>query len=382
MQTAQTHFTATELILTVALELASNSWKVAVQDGLHAKASVHTVNAKEPLERLRQVLDVVVRMQEKWGMPACVRTVFMYEAGQDGFWIARALIERGFEVHVVNPSSIPVEKQARRAKTDRLDAIMLVERLRSWLRGEISKMHMVHIPSPEAEAQRHLSRDRGELQKEVCQHLDRIRKLLKTKGVWLELNDVQLEQLVNNQVRCYDGTLLPEEMVSRFRREVERLTLVKQQLAELDKSIEQQLPELVRERIATLQRLKAIGPIGARRLILELFWRQFQNRRQVGACVGLCPMPYDSGLSRQDQGISKAGAAKVRALLIELAWGWLRHQPQSELAAWFKRRTQSTGQNKRMRRVAIVAVARKLVISLWQYLEHGVMPAGAMLKAS
>lgn len=382
MQTAQTHFTSMELILAVSLELASNSWKLAIQDGQHAKPSVHTVNAKEPLARLLQVLDAVTRMRDKWELPGNVRVVFMYEAGQDGFWIARALIERGFEVHVVNPSSVPVEKQARRAKTDRLDAIMLVDRLRSWLRGEISKMHMVRIPSPEAEAQRHLSRDRGELQKEVGQHLDRIRKLLKTQGVWQELNDAQLEQLVSNQVRCYDGALLPQEMISRFQREVERLRLVKQQLAELDKSMEQQLPEPVRERIATLQRLKAVGPISSRRLVLELFWRQFQNRRQVGACVGLCPMPYDSGVSRQDQGISKAGAAKVRALLIELAWGWLRHQPQSELAAWFKRRTQSTGQNKRMRRIAIVAVARKLVISLWQYLEHGVMPAGASLKAS
>lgn len=381
MQTAHVHFTTMELILAVSLELASNSWKLAMQDGQHPKPSVHTVNAKEPLARLLQVLDAVTRLRDKWELPENVRIVFMYEAGQDGFWIARELIKRGFEVHVVNPSSIPVEQQARRAKTDRLDAIMLVDRLRSWLRGEISQMHMVHIPSLEAEAQRHLSRDRGELQKEVGQHMDRIRKLLKTNGVWLELKDANLEQLVNNQVRCYDGTLLPEEMISRFQREVERLKLVKRQLAELDKNMEQQLPEPVRERIATLQRLKALGPVSARRLVLELFWRQFQNRRQVGACVGLCPMPYDSGKSRQDQGISKAGAAKVRALLIELAWGWLRYQPQSELAAWFKRRTQSTGQNKRMRRIAIVAVARKLTIALWQYLEHGAMPAGAMLKA-
>ncbi|MRV76861.1 IS110 family transposase [Duganella sp. FT92W] len=381
MQTAQTHFTSIELILAVALELASNSWKVAIQDGQRAKASVHTVSAKEPLERLLQVLDAVSRMREKWGLPENIRIVFMYEAGQDGFWIARALTDRGFEAHVVNPSGIPVEKQAKRAKTDRLDAIMLVERLRSWLRGELSKMHMVHIPSPEAEAQRHLIRDRGELQKEINQHLDRIRKLLRTQGTWLQVNDSELEKLVTNQVRCYDGALLPAEMLSRFQREVERLKLARRQFDELNETIEQQLPEPVRERIATLQRLKAVGPVSARRLVLELFWRHFQNRKQVGACVGLCPMPYDSGKSKQDQGISKAGAAKVRALLIELAWGWLRHQPQSELATWFKHRTLGTGQNKRMRRVAIVAVARKLTIALWQYLEHGAIPAGAMLKA-
>jgi transposase len=188
--------------------------------------------------------------------------------------------------------------------------------------------------------------------------------------------------LVNNKVRGYDGTLLPAEMLGRFQREVERLMLARRQFDELNGNMEQQLPEPVKERIETLQRLKAVGPVSARRLVLELFWRHFQNRKQVGACVGLCPMPHDSGQSKQDQGISKAGAAKVRALLIELAWGWLRHQPQSELAAWFKRRTASTGQNKRMRRVAIVAVARKLTIALWQYLEHGAIPAGAMLKAN
>jgi transposase len=382
MQTAQTHFTAIELILTVALELASNSWKLAIQDGQHAKASLYTVRGQDPLERLLQVIDAVGRIRDKWGLPEQVRIVFMYEAGQDGFWIARALKERGFEVYVVNPSSIPVEKQAKRAKTDRLDAIMLVERLRSWLRGEISSMHMVHIPSPEAEAQRHLVRDRGELQKEINQHLDRIRKLLRTQGIWLQLTDTELEHLVNNKVRGYDGTLLPAEMLGRFQREVERLMLARRQFDELNGNMEQQLPEPVKERIETLQRLKAVGPVSARRLVLELFWRHFQNRKQVGACVGLCPMPHDSGQSKQDQGISKAGAAKVRALLIELAWGWLRHQPQSELAAWFKRRTASTGQNKRMRRVAIVAVARKLTIALWQYLEHGAIPAGAMLKAN
>lgn len=382
MQTAQVHFTSIEVFLAVALELASNSWKVAVQDGQHGKPSVYVVSAADPLERLMQVLTAVARTREKWGLPVDVRIVFLYEAGQDGFWIVRALRDRGFDAHVVNPSSVPVDRQARRAKTDRLDAIMLVELLLSWLRGEKSKMQMVRIPDPEAEAQRHLIRDRGELLKEVCQHRDRIRKLLRTMGAWQELNDDQLEQLANNQVRCYDGSLLPAQLLSRFQREMERMRLAKEQLSELEKTLEQQLSAPVQERIAALQRLKAVGPVSARRLVLELFWRQFQNRRQVGACVGLCPMPYDSGESRKDQGISKAGAGKVRALLIELAWCWLRHQPQSSLAAWFRQRTSSSSQNKRMRRIAIVAVARRLVIALWQYLEHGVIPAGAMLKAS
>lgn len=381
MQTARVNFTSVELILAIALELSCNSWKLAIQDGQRGKPSVHTVKAETPLERLREVLTVVTRTREKWGLPENVRIVFMYEAGQDGFWIGRELIARGFEAHVVNPSSVPVDRKAKRAKTDRLDAIMLVEHLRIWLLGETSRLQMVHVPTAEAEAERHVSRDRGQLAKEICQHRDRILKLLRTVGVWQTLDNAQLERLLNNQVRCYDGRLLPAQLLSRFRREMARLVLAKQQYDELQENFEEELSEPVQKRIGQLQRVKSVGPTGARRLVLELFWRQFKNPKQVGACVGLCPMPFDSGQSKQDQGISKAGAAKVRALLIEMAWCWLRHQPKSALAIWFRERTEGTGPNKRMRRIMIVAVARRLVIALWRYLEQGVIPTGAMLKA-
>jgi transposase len=182
------------------------------------------------------------------------------------------------------------------------------------------------------------------------------------------------------EFRCYDGAPLPPELHARLTRECRRLVLAEQQFAELEKELIDQLPEPVQNRIADLERLKAIGPVGATRLVLELFWRQFDNRRQVGSCVGLVPQPYDSGESRVDQGISKQGNRRVRSLLIEMAWFWLRYQPDSAIARWFTQRTLGNAQNKRAKRIAIVAVARRLVIALWRYLEHGVIPEGAVLK--
>jgi transposase len=168
----------------------------------------------------------------------------------------------------------------------------------------------------------------------------------------------------------------------RLAREWERLALAAQQLSALEASLVAKLPAPVQERITRLMRLKGVGQVGAMRLVLELFWRDFTNRRQVGACVGLVPQPYDSGESRVDQGISKQGNRRVRALLIEMAWFWLRYQPTSALAQWFAQRTTGSGPNKRGKRIAIVAVARRLVIALWRYLQNGVIPEGALMKAA
>lgn len=183
-------------------------------------------------------------------------------------------------------------------------------------------------------------------------------------------------------MRCHDGGALASELHERLSRECERLALAQQQLAALEKTLVEQLPAPVQKRIADLTRLKAIGEVGAMRVTLELFWRDFDNRRQVGSCVGLVPQPYDSGESRVDQGISKQGNRRVRALLIEMAWMWLRYQPDSALSKWFAQRTQGGGPNKRGRRIAIVAVARKLAIALWRYLKDGVIPDGAALKTA
>jgi len=372
---------AEDVILAVSLELAVGKWKVALHDGRRERPAVHTVAQPQPAARLQAVLDVIEQQKLKWSLPAGVRIVVSYEAGQDAFWICRALQAHGIECYVIDPASIPVERHRRRAKTDRLDAIKLVINLRAWLRGERDRMHVVHVPSPQDEASRHLMRDRGQLQKEVLQHRDRMRKLLATLGCWDEVNHKAFAgRLARDQVRCHDGTPLPPELRERLLRECERLALAEQQLAALEKTRQASLPAPARQRSDDLARLKGIGEVGASRLALELFWREFSNRRQVGACVGLVPQPYDSGESQVDQGISKQGNRRVRALLVEMAWTWLRYQPDSALTQWFNQRTQGTGPNRRARRIAIVAVARRLVIALWRYLKDGVIPEGAQMK--
>jgi transposase len=374
-------FTREEEVLAVSLELASKSWKVGLDDGRRNAPAVHGVDHAEPEGRLEEAIAVIEKVKKKWGLAPGVRVVVVFEAGQDGFWIQRALTERGYEALVVDPASIPVERKARRAKTDRLDAIRLVLALRAWLRGERDRMKVVRVPAVEAEGQRHLVRDRGTLQKEIGQHRDRMRKLLRTVGCWESMEGDLTGRLERGEVTSYGGSALPVWLRERLVRECVRLKLVEEQLAQLEKTLPEQLPEAVRQRMVQLMQLKAVGPVGAQRLMLELFWRQFANRREVGSCVGLVPQPYDSGESRVDQGISKAGNRRVRALLIEMAWMWLRWQPQSELAQWFAQRTRGTGSNKRSKRMAIVAVARRLVILLWRYLKDGVLPKGVQLKS-
>lgn len=375
-------FTPEMTTLAVAFELSKASWKIGLHDSKREHPAIHTVSDDAAQKRLEQAVAVIEETKRKWGLDKHIRVVVMYEAGQDGFWIARALIKLGYEALIVDPASIPVERHARRAKTDRLDTIKLLTCLRAWLRGEHDRMHVIRMPEPAAEAQRHLVRDRGELQKECGQHRDRIRKLLCTAGCWGNIESDFAQRLVNDDIKCHDGAPISPELHQRLSRECARLALAQQQLAALEKTLVKQLPEPVQKRITDLTRLKAIGEVGAMRIVLELFWRDFDNRRQVGSCVGLVPQPYDSGESRVDQGISKQGNRRVRALLVEMAWMWLRYQPESALTRWFDKRTQGSGSNKRARRIAIVAVARRLVIALWRYLKDGVVPEGAALKVA
>ncbi len=374
-----TYFTPAELILAVSLELASAKWKMALHDGQRENAAIRTVDADEPASRLQQVLIEIAKIKAKWELPESIRVVVLYEAGQDGFWIARALESHGVEALICDPASLLVARHARRAKTDRLDAIALVSALRAWLGGKRDAMRVIRIPSLEAEEQRHLVRDRGELQKEEMQHRDRVRKLLRTVGSWERVGDDFAERLAQGAIRCYDGTALPQHLQERLERECVRLSLVAQQFKALEKDLIKQLPEAVQAKVSKLQRLRAVGKVGSERLVLELFWRKFNDRRQVAAAVGLVPQPFDSGNSHADQGISKQGNRRVRSLLIEMSWFWLRYQPTSAISRWFAERTMGS-KSKRGRRIAIVAVARRLVIALWRYLEHGVVPEGAELK--
>ncbi|MGO4809399.1 IS110 family transposase [Cupriavidus sp. 2MCAB6] len=383
MRTDQAYTGTEERVLAVSLELATAKWKVALHDGQREQPAIHTVAQPQAATRLQAVLDLIEYQKRKWSLPAGVRLAVSYEAGQDAFWIYRALPARVIDCYVVDPASIPVERHQRRAKTDRLDAIKLVINLRAWLRGERDRMHVVHVPSSQDEASRQMMRDRGALQKEVLQHRDRMRKLLATLGCWDDVDSKAFaNRLARDEVLCHDGEPLPPELRERLLRECERLALAEKQLAVLEKTRQAILPAPARKRIDALARLKGIGEVGASRLALELFWREFSNRCQAGACVGLVPQPYDSGESQVDQGISKQGNRRVRALLVEMAWCWLRYQPDSALTQWFIQRTQGTGPNRRARRIAIVAVARRLAIALWRYLKDVVIPEGAHLKSA
>lgn len=382
MQLTEWNTTQIEGILAVSLELAKGKWKVALHDGRRDKPPVHTVSHEQAAGRLSEALQLIEQTRAKWALPEQTRVVVIYEAGQDGFWIARALGELGYEVVVADPASLLVKRHARRAKTDRLDAIHLVTSLLAWLRGEKDRLRPVRVPAEDAEGQRHLVRERGQLQKEIGQHRDRIRKLLRTVGCWEEAGTGFGERLSQGRVCGYDGNALAQPLHGRLEREWERLVQAQQQLKALETAISETLPEAVNNRIEQLTRLKGVGEVGGLRLMLELFWRDFDNRRQVGSCVGLVAQPYDSGESRRDQGISKQGNRRVRALLIEMAWMWLRYQPDSALSKWYGRRTRGNAENKRAKRIAIVAVARRLAIALWRYVKDGVIPEGAQLKAA
>lgn len=374
---------AENVILAASLELAGAQWKIALHDGRRQSPAVHTVRGAQAALRVQALLEVIERYKQKWSLPQDVRVVVSYEAGQDGFWIYRALRSRGMDCYVINAASIPVERHRRRAKTDRLDAIKLVTNLRVWLHGERDRMRVVRVPSLQDEASRQLIRDRGQLHKEVLQHRERMRKLLITMGCWDGFDHRTFaKRLASGKLVCHDGTPLPSELHERLLRETARLALAEEQLAALERALQERLPAPVRERITYLRHLKGVGQLGASRLMLELFWREFGNRRQLGACVGLVPQPYDSGQSRIDQGISKQGNRRVRTQLIEMAWCWLRYQPSSALAQWFNKRTQGTGANRRARRIAIVALARRLVIALWRYLKDGVIPQNAQFKGA
>lgn len=375
------HTTNEEWVLSVVLELSGKCWKMGMNDGRRNKPTIYNAMAESAMGRIQEVVNRIEGQKEKWGLSKSGRVVVAYEAGQDGFWISRELEKRGYEGLVIDPASVPVERQAKRAKTDRLDTMMLLSALQGYLRGEMHRMRVVRQPSAEEEDRRQMVRDRGQLQLEIGQHKQRMMKLLRLVGCWEKIDAGFEKRLLEGQVKQHNGTCLPVEFARRLREECKRLSLVQKQFEQLEKSMLAQMPPEVQEKVLRLQRLKGVGQVGAMRLVLELFWRRFENRRQLGACVGLVSQPYDSGTMRVDQGISKQGNRRIRALLVEMAWMWLRYQPQSGLSRWFVERTKANAANKRGKRIAIVAVARKLVIALWRYVENGVIPEGALMKA-
>lgn len=302
-----------------------------------------------------------------------------YEAGRDGFWLHRYLKHGGIDNFVVDSSSIEVNRRFRRAKTDRIDVGKLMAMLIRYLGGEQKLWSVLHVPGSEQEDVRRVNREIERLKKERTAHSNRMKSLLILHGIKLAVGRNFLKQLEASEQ--WNGQKLPQRISAEILREYERYELITEQLKQLDSEQQQILASGSKQaqKVNALKRLKGIGPVGSWKLVFEYFgWRVFKNVKQVGAAAGLAPTPYDSGGSQREQGISKAGNRRVRSLMVELSWYWLRYQRQSELSRWYMRRFGGGG--KRMRRVGIVALARKLLITLWKYLEQGLVPQGAVLK--
>jgi transposase len=361
-------------VLYLALELGWNSWKLAFTTGLGQSPRLRTVPARE----LGSLAAEIAKAKARFGLPADATVSTCYEAGRDGFWLQRHLSSCGIACTVVDSASIEVNRRRRRAKSDRLDAAKLVTMLIRWHLGDSRVWSTVRIPTPEAEDARQAHRELIELKAERTAHSNRIKGLLAGLGLSIVV-DAELPGRLE-RLRQLDGSAVPPRASERILREFDRWRLVDRQVRDLDNRRVREVRkpgEPALEKVRRLMRLRGIGSNGAWILVHEFFgWREFRNRREVGALAGLVPTPYSSGDSEREQGISKAGNRRVRWLMIELAWLWQRYQPDSALSRWYQGRF--GGGNSRQRRIGIVALARKLLIALWRYVEFGELPEGAV----
>ena len=365
-----------EPVLYVAFELAKKDWKLAMTSGFGQQPWLRTIASGD----LGAVERAVRRGRQRWGLPPTARVVSCYEAGRDGFWIHRALQHLGIENRVVDSASIEVNRRARRTKTDRIDALKLVMMLVRVCSGERRVFAEVRVPSVEAEAARHRSRERTALVQEQTRLGNQI-------GSWLATCGCRVTARTRQQASWWTGVHdwadapLPAPVQARIARAEARLAIVADQVAAIDASqattVRQAEPNTP---LARLVQLKGVATTSASVLLDEgVVWRAFQNRRQIGGLLGFAPAKYDSGASSRDQGITRAGNKRLQSVMVQLAWGWVHWQPQSALAQWYRERF---GRGKRARRVGIVALARKLLIALWRYATAGVLPVGAVLKAA
>lgn len=355
--------------LCMALDLGASKWHVAFMRDTTQRPKVHVVTAGD----FTTLLEKAALAKKRLGLAADAPTSSCYEAGRDGFWIHRELVKRGVDSHVIDPASIEVERRWRKRKTDGIDTKKLLVQLVRFVGGDKHAFRTVNVPDEAAEDARRVTRERRRLKKESAQHQTRIRALLATIGV-------REERVTVPSLRA-DGQPVPPLLRAELDREMERLKLVREHLRTVEGNIKTYVetsPDATAEKCRTLSSLKGIGIRSAAALSLELFgWRQLRNRRQVGALAGLTGTPHQSGDVDREQGISKAGNESIRTLMVELAWGWLRYQPSSDLSRWFAQRF--GGGKSRQRRIGIVAMARKLLVALWRFVDQGVVPPGALL---
>jgi transposase len=364
-------------ILGMAFETGVSEWKIAFSTGLGQRPRHRNLPARDLVRLEREIVQAKIR----FGLPADTRVVSCYEAGRDGFWLHRALIAMGVENRIVDSSSIEVNRRQRRAKTDRLDAGKLVGMLFRWLWGDHKVWSVVRVPGPEEEDRRQLHRELMTARRDRNRLTNRIKGLLFGQGIRIqELKDLSVEL---PRMRIWNGEALPPRLTARIGRDWQKVEERNAQIRALLTERRRLMRTADDPGTACARRLfqlRGIGDNAAWLFALEFFaWREFRNRRQIGALSGLTPTPYQSGGENREQGISKAGNRWVRAVAIEIAWGWLRYQPDSELSQWYQRRFGHG--SSRVRRIGIVALARRLLIELWKYLQTGIPPAGAVQKA-
>lgn len=377
--TRNNDYNQNEPTLFLAFELGWKKWELAFSIGAGQKPRRRSIEGGQ----LDSLQSEIASAKKRFGLSKGTKVKSCYEAGRDGFWLHRYLTTEGIENVIVDSSSIEVNRRKRRAKTDRLDAEKLLLLLMRYHHGEDKVWSILRVPSVEEEDRRQLHRELRTVKNDKTRTINRIKGLLATQGIRLgsrlDLSDKRLEA-----IRLWNGAPVSTALKDRLKREWEHSLFLNKRIAELESSRRSQLkakkePDL--EKVAQLATLKGIGTPGSWILVRELFgWRHFRNRREVGGLTGLTPTPYDSGASKWEQGISKSGNRHVRAVAVEMAWSWIRHQPKSKLTRWFTKRF-SQG-SKRARKVGIVALARRLMIDLWKYLERGVIPEGAQLKGA
>jgi transposase len=364
-----------------AIELSKQSWIIGFITPLSPRIGRRILSGGDWKGLLKLIDEVRARISRE--MSRTVEVMSCYEAGYDGFWLHRQLEAHGVRNYVIDPASLQVDRRLRRVKTDRIDTERLLRSLMAYLRGEPKVWSVVRVPSIAEEDARRLHRERHRLISERVQHVNRIKGLCALHGIY-DYHPLRPQAIAHlEQLRTAQGDALPPRVKSEIKRELHRLKLVVEMIATLEAERDAIVGDVTSthvnaEKIRALHKLKAIGPEFAAVLVGEIFHRKFNNRRQLASYVGFAPSPFQSGNVAHDQGISKAGNSRGRTTGIELAWLWLRYQPESDLSVWFRARVGTV--KGRIRRIIIVALARKLLVALWRYLETGVVPQGAVLK--
>lgn len=377
MESVATRKSASAPALFMAIEIGEAKWKLGFSTGMGQRPRIRVIEARQ----MKRLETEILAAKARFKLSESAKVHSCYEAGREGFWPHRALIELGVDNVVVDSSSIEVNRRARRAKSDRLDVVKLCEQLIRHTAGERKVWSVVRVPTEAQEDHRQLQRELMACRRDLAKIVVRVKGLLCTQGPRLGQRGSVPDDVAS--FKRWDGEPLPERLRARLQREAAKAKLLEKQRRELEREREQWLEsgsDPMLNQVRKLFKLRSIGVETAWLLPVEIFsWRKFRNVRELGALAGLCPTPHQSGAMSRELGITKAGNRYLRAHMIEIAWLWLRYQPQSDLAQWYRRKYAAAGPAQRKK--GIVAMARKLLVALWKYLEHDEIPAGAVLKS-